>query len=154
MATRRAGVAALRLAGALLALLVACGGDGDDTLADGQHFGFVTEVDLESLRIEFDPAQLLGGDEAVEAAEEDGAVVTERGSYVRNPSTRSVPVTLAEAVRLRLLRPCCARTEVPFDEWVEGFEPDGRTFYGTSASHYELTIEDGTVVAVDEVYLP
>lgn len=155
MAARRAGVASLRAVGlAALLLLAACGDDGGDTLADGEHFGFVTDVDLKALRLSFDEAELLDGANAVEAAEADGGVVTEQGSYVRNPSTRERDVTLAKDVRLRLLRPCCRLTEVSFDEWAAGFEPDDRTFYGTSASHYELTIEDGEVVAIDEVHLP
>lgn len=155
MAAGRAGVAALRAAalGALV-LLAACGGEGVATLDDGEHFGFVTEVHLQAMQLEFDPAELLEGDEAAEAAEADGGVVTERGAYVRNPSTRTRAVTLAKDVRLRLLRPCCTLTEASFDEWLADFEPDDRSFYGTAVSHYELTIEDGTVIAVDEVYLP
>jgi hypothetical protein len=138
--------------GALL-VVVACGGGGGDRLADGTHFGFVTEVDVQSLRIQFDPAELLAGEDAVAAAEADGGVVTERGSYVRNPERQARRVTLGKDVRLRLLRPCCELTETSFDEWVAGFEPDDRTFYGTSASRYELTIDDGKVVAIDEVYV-
>ena len=41
-----------------------------------------------------------------------------------------------------------------FEEWHAGFEPDDRTFYGTARSYYELTVEDGRAVAVDEVHVP
>jgi len=55
---------------------------------------------------------------------------------------------------VRLLTPCCDLHVVPFAQWRAGFEPDDRTFYGTSSSHYRLTVEQGRVVAVDEVYIP
>ena len=163
--------APVRRAVLVLALLVGCsGGGGDDEaatttsataplhaegdLADGKHFGFVTALDPTQRRLVFDEAELLEGDEAADAADEDGGAVTEQGGYVRNPDDRMNRVTLDDDVAVRLLTPCCELHDVPFEDWLAGFLPDDRTFYGTASSHYEITIADGTVTAVDEVYLP
>lgn len=155
---------------AVLVLAAACGGgDGGDgagrttttpplhaegDLADGTYFGFVTALDPAQLRLVFDVAELLEGEEARRAAEADGGVVAEGGSYVRNPDDRMNRVTLGDDLVVRLLKPCCELREVDFEDWLAGFGPDDRTFYGTSASRYRITIEGGKVTAVDEVYLP
>jgi hypothetical protein len=159
----------------LVLVLAACSGGGDDTgaddaspekttttpplhatedLADGEHFGFVTALDPTRFRLVFDEAELLTGDEAAAAAAADGKGVNEDGSYVRNPDDRMNRVTLSEDLVVRLLKPCCDLHEVSFQSWLDGFEPDDRTFFGTADSHYRITIEDQTVVEVDEVYLP
>ena len=158
---------------ALLALVACSGNVGEDSLRevapameplpDGTHFGFVLELDPTEFALTFDAAELLDGDAAVAAAEQDGSAVTEEGSYVRNAEELRRPVTLDEELRVRLLRPlapsdagqaCCELQEVAVEEWRDTFEPDDRSFYGTARSYYELTVEDGRAVAVDEVYVP
>jgi hypothetical protein len=133
--------------------LAACGdGDLDDrvaavpdgagvALADGTHFGFVTALDPVARELELDPAELRAGE-------------TEDDIEIRNPDDTTHRLPISHSVVIRLLQPCCELTEHAFTDWLAGFEPDERTFYGTSASRYEVTVEDGTVVAVDEVYLP
>jgi hypothetical protein len=165
-----------RLVALLLALLVAAacsGGDDDDDaevaettttaplhaedeLEDGRHFGFVTALDPAQFRLVFDEAELLEGEEAVAAAEEDGGVVTPEGSYVRNPDDRMNRVTLSEDIEVRLIaEECCELEEVPFEDWLAGFDAsDERAFFGTAKSHYWLTIEDEKVVAVEEQHVP
>jgi len=181
-----------RLAGIVLALTLAaaCSGGGDDDdggsasgstaaslsttstepllaedeLEDGRHFGFVTALDPGRLRLVFDRAELLRDGEAAEAAEEDGGVLTEGGSYVRNPEGSMNALRISEDIEVRLLKPlappdgaeaCCELTEVDFEEWLAGFDTgDERAFFGTSKSHYWLTVEDGVVVAVDEQHVP
>ena len=166
-----------RLTALVLALLlaVACSGDGDDArdgdapettttteplhaeadLPDGRHFGFVTALDPAQFRLVFDVAELLEGEEAVAAAEEDGGAVTAEGRYVRNPDHRMNRVTLSEDIEVRLVAEvCCELEEVPFEEWLAGFDAsDERAFFGTAKSHYWITIEDGRVVAVDEQHV-
>ncbi len=83
-----------------------------------------------------------------------GCVVTEGVHNVRNAEPRTVSVVLDEDLEVRLLRPCCELHAVPFEAWLADFEPDDRTFYGTANSHYEVTLEDGRAVAVDEVHVP
>jgi hypothetical protein len=154
----------------LVVLLAACSGDddeappddatatsisADDDLGDGTHFGFVTALEPARSRLEFDGAELLEGDDAVAAADADGGALTEGGSYVRNPDDRTSGITISDAVVVRLIADqCCELEEVAFEDWLAGFEPTERQFYGTASSHYEITIDDGEVVAVDEVVVP
>ena len=135
-------------------LAAGCGGDGDPAIDDGRHFGMVTELDPEAFRLGFDEATLLEGDDARDAADDDGGVLTEEGSYVRNPDSAVTRVTLDGDIVIRLLRPCCELHEVSLREWHAGFEPDDRTFYGTASSRYWITVTDGKVTAVDEAYVP
>ena len=145
MAAGRARLAALTFAVAACLVLAACGGDdegastGDTTaggvLADGRHFGRVTELEAAEQRLAFDVAEL------------DGDVVEDEDAEV-------VQLPIAEDVDVRLLDPCCELSEATFEDWLEGFTPDERSFYTTSLSYYWLTIEDGAVVAVDEQYIP
>lgn len=123
-------------------------------LPDGTHFGFVTALDPTQFRLVFDKAELLEGQEAIDAAEEQGGTVTEGGLYVLNPDDRMNRVTLSEDIAVRLLKPCCALSDATFESWLADFAPDDRTFYGTANSHYEITIDDGKVIAVDEVQVP
>jgi hypothetical protein len=157
----------------LLVLVAACsGGDdkGDDAskkttttpplhaeqdLADGTHFGFVTALDPSQNRMVFDKAELLTGDEAKAAADDAGDVVTEGGSYVLNPDDRMNRITIDDGITIRILVPCCDLHEVSFEKWLSSFDPsDDRTFYGTTKSHYEITVKDGKVTAVDEIRVP
>lgn len=166
MAAGGAGRAPLIRAAALVLLLVGCsGGIADEsmrtatttvdaTLEDGTYFGFVVALDPAEFHLTFDAAELLEGEDAAAAAEEDGGVVTAQGRYVRNAEVESSRVTLDEDIAVRLLVPCCELQPVAFQDWLAGFEPDDRTFYGTAASHYELTVTDGRATAVDEVYIP
>lgn len=124
----------------------------EEDLPDGTHFGFVTTLDPTQFRLVFDEAELLEGEEAIAAAEAEGSVVSEGGHYVSNPEDRMNRITLDEDIVVRLVaEACCELEEVPFEEWLAGFDPTDRTFFGTAASHYEITIEDQRVVAVDEV---
>jgi hypothetical protein len=141
--------------GAVLALAAACGGGSpaphaDRTLADGTHFGFVTAIDRSALSLELDEADLLTGVAATRAATEDGAAVTLGGHYVDNASTATVEVPFDRGVRIRLLVPCCELHDVALADWLGGFVPDARSFYGTSKSHYDVTVDDGEVIAVEE----
>jgi hypothetical protein len=155
-----------------LVVLVACsGGDDDDDAAPddgttsttaplhaeddltaGTHFGLVTTLDPARSRLVFDRAVLLEGQEAIAAAADDGGTLTEGGSYVRNPEDRMNRIPVADDVVIRLVADqCCDLEEVSFEEWLAGFDPSDRQFYGTASSYYEITIDDGEVVAVDEV---
>lgn len=143
MAPRRPRLAALIVG----ALLLACGCSDDDRdeqstgdttgageLADGRHFGRVTALEPAKRRLAFDLADLDG--DRVDDAE---AVV------VRLP--------IADDVEVRLLDPCCELSDASFETWLDGFEPDERSFYTTSRSYYWVTLADGQVTAVEEQYI-
>ena len=145
MAARRARLAALIAAGALVLLAGACSDDdggaatgdttGEGELVDGRHFGRVTSLDPASGTLSFDVAEL-------------------DGDRIDDPDAEVVSLPIAEDVEVRLLDPCCELTPASFEEWLEGFTPDERSFYTTSLSHYWVTLDEGEVVAVDEQYLP
>lgn len=137
MAARRARFAALTLAA-----LAACGGDGGtDAIADGTHFGFVRALDPAARELVFDPAELVEG-------------ATEEELEVRDPDDDTVRLAIDAELEVLLLKPCCEPSPHSFDEWLAGFEPGERSFYGTSASRYELTVTEGAVIRVEEQYLP
>jgi hypothetical protein len=159
-----------RFAVVLLVALAACSGGGGKPhttasktsttpplhalkdLGAGKHFGFVTALDPTRNRLVFDEAELLTGDAAVKAAADDGGDITSGGSYVRNPDDRMNNITIDADVTIRLLTPCCELHEVSFEKWLSNFDPpDTRTFYGTTKSHYEITVDDGKVTAIEEI---
>jgi hypothetical protein len=125
----------------------------DDDLTAGTHFGLVTTLDPARSRLVFDRAVLLDGQEAIAAAADDEGTLTEGGSYVRNPDDRMNRIPVGDEVVIRLIADqCCELEEVSFEQWLAGFDPSDRQFYGTASSYYEITIDDaGEVVAIDEV---
>jgi hypothetical protein len=150
----RARAAAVVVSVALLAACSGGGGDDDDgdsadgpatsttaplhadeRLPDGRHFGQVTALDPSRGRIVFDEATL-------------------RGEQVLNPDDRMRRYDLADDVVIRLLDPCCELSDATLEEWLDGFEPDERSYFTTSRSYYWITLEDQTVVAVDEQLIP
>ncbi|MEA3019782.1 MAG: hypothetical protein QOI47_1306, partial [Actinomycetota bacterium] len=145
------GVSRLVLVAVALVAIAACSSGRGGNLGDGKHFGFVTALDPSNVRIVFDPAELLAGAAAQRAAEAAGTVVSQGGSYVRNTDHGTRRVAVDAGIVVRLLKPCCELHRVAFQDWVSGFQPDARSFYGTSKSYYEITIAHGRVVAVDEV---
>ena len=111
----------------------------EEPLEDGRHFGFVTALDPRQSRLVFDPAALEGDDDELE---------------VVNPDDRMHRLTISPDVEVSLLKPCCELHVFTFEQWLAGFIPDERTFFGTSKSHYWLTLADGKVVEVEEAHLP
>lgn len=123
MAAGGAGLTSLRRALAALLLLAACGrGDADGALRDGSHVGTIVELDPTDFELVFDA-----------------------------PEEEPVAAALDEDLRVRLLDADGELHTVSFEDWRVGFEPDDRSFFGTSRSTYELTVEDGKVVSIDEV---
>ncbi|HJS26257.1 MAG TPA: hypothetical protein VJ913_03915 [Actinomycetota bacterium] len=131
-------------------------------LEDGEHFGFVEEVDPSGGSLVFDLAYFLTGEAANEAAAERGdEVPVPNDYYIVNDNDRLRTLTLADGVELSLLdwNNCC---DERFDGDLETFaraieegmvESDGFVYQG-SLSPYWLTVEDGEIVRIEEQYLP
>jgi hypothetical protein len=131
-------------------------------LEDGEHFGFVEEVDASGGTLVLDLAYFLTGEAANEAAAERGdEVPVPNDYYIVNDNPRLRTLTLGDDVELSLLdwNNCC---DERFDGDLATFaqaiaegmlEADGAVYNGT-LSPYWLTIEGGEVVRIEEQYLP
>jgi hypothetical protein len=154
-----------------------------DRSADTRTTLFVTAIVDPSLEEQFaylhiingsvvaDYAEWFTGDEATQAAREDGALPPqqpeEEGFYIRNldPSTQAVtladnPVIVLWACYQEPL-PCLTREAVDAGTWADLMaDPEsdhsvvGWWWYGDGHPPYWLTIDDGVVVQVTWHYLP
>lgn len=131
-------------------------------LDDGEHFGFVEEVDPGGGTLVLDLAYFLTGEAANEAAAEHGdEVPVPNDYYIVNDNDRLRTLTLADDVELSLLdwNDCCdERFEGDLETFAraidEGMvESDGFVYQGT-LSPYWLIVEDGVIVRIEEQYLP
>jgi len=132
-------------------------------LADGRHFGYSNTVDAEASphTLVFDKADFLTGEEANEAAREDGHLgpgeSVPNDYYIRNnnPLLRTLP--FEDDVELAVIdwNNCCELVQgelEPFAAAFEGHQPAGS--YRGSLSPYWLTVAGGRVVKIEEQYQP
>jgi hypothetical protein len=131
-------------------------------LEDGEHFGFVEEVDPSGGTLVLDLAYFLQGEAANEAAAERGdEVPVPNDYYIVNDNPRLRTLALADDLELSLLdwnRCCDERFDGDLDTFAEAIaegmlEADGLVYNGTF-SPYWLTVENGEVVRIEEQYLP
>lgn len=154
-------VAAIALA--LAGMIYLAGGDdeGDPTgdatapIADGDHHGYVRVTDDGG--IEVDLVEVLSGEDAVEAAHEDGVLEPSEHSlpndvYIRNVETKWVEVDRAADASLALYdcTSTCQRIAVDWDAFLDGTTPA----YNGDLAVYELTVADGEISELAEIYLP
>lgn len=115
--------------------------------------------------ISFDRAEFLTGDAANAAATEDGRIAAgdtvPNDYYIRNESDVAEKLPVAPSVRVTAVRcPTTCRDGVPgdFDALAASFDEPGPKFltddYRGAQSQYWITVEAGTVVRIDEQYLP
>ena len=156
------------LALALFSALAAAGCGGDSaTVADGRHFGYLRSVDASArpATIQVDLAEFLSGEAANAAAVEDGAIAegesVENDYYIRNPAEDVLTLDAAEGVRVTHVQcPTSCSEGIPgqFDAFAASFDDTGEKTlqdeYRGSQSQYWITVRDGEVVAIDELYLP
>jgi hypothetical protein len=160
-----------RLAIVTVALLAGCGGDDEprDVLGTStpvvRSFGYIEAIDQQAGTLRFDAAEFLSGAEGLRAAREDGAIGPEEALsndyYVRN-SDRS-PETLVLADEVAVTRVQCnggCREKLPgeLNALAASFHlrevPNLGDSYRGRHTQYWLTIEDGEVKRIDELYLP
>lgn len=161
----RIGVLAI---GAAVVGAYGCGGNDDTSaLSDGRRFGYIQTIDTSSTpaTLTIDTAEFLSGEEANRAAAEDGVIEegasVENDYYVRNPDETTVDLPIASEVSVTHVH-CngSCREDVPgtFEDLAASFanpEPKDLTDdYRGSESQYWVTVQDGEVTAIDELYLP
>jgi hypothetical protein len=129
-------------------------------LEDGRHPAFVKSVDVAGRSVEFDPIQFLTGDEATAAYVEDhpddpGGPPNDY--YIVNDNPRLCRLPVADNVAVVVL------------DWEGGFKPQTAAFTDlpallaaytwpdtgeTMRGPFWLTVENGTITAIEEQYIP
>jgi hypothetical protein len=146
-------VKAVLAAAAVAVLSVACTATEASPLEDGTHEGWLSSITTEEVGLQL--VRVLTGEEAVQAAREDGHQVEEGGLpndvYVRELD-RAATMRIAPGATARVLD-CtqgCEEVDTTFDALATG-----RTRpYGGESALVRVTVEDGKVVALVEQYLP
>jgi hypothetical protein len=130
-----------------------------------EQFGYIRSVSTAgpSATLAFDEADFLTGEEAERAAEEDGVIKpgepVPNDYYIRNPdkSTQTLPIATDAKITARRCSLCRNGKPGNLEDFLASFMKTGQTYadpYRGAEAQYWLTIEDGTVVAIDEQYVP
>jgi hypothetical protein len=132
-------------------------------LPDGRHFGYLAAVGAaqEPPRVVFDLAGWFTDDEAVAAAIEDGllppgSTSIENGYYVRNEDPRWRIVTVDPATEVSLTVYPLGDIDTPRVVRFAAFEELWRLNRrgAIQGFPYWLTVEDGTVTAIGQQFIP
>ncbi len=123
-----------------------------DELADGVHFGYITTLIAGHNEIsgQFDVAELLTGEAALEASREAG-FDEPTDYYISNVNPRLRPI---------LVDPEAEVLDVDFDDCCEAKPSDIQQFVIDRDADEEertavhLTVEDGVVTRIEEQYFP
>lgn len=135
--------------------------DANDVAEDGRFFCYVTSAQWEgdTPELTVDYAQLLTGDEAAAAATAAGEESPPPNDYFilnENPRLRTFPVDVGQTVRMTSsaggTRP--EGYEMVFSEWYDAYSGMSGSFPGIRDVPYWIEIENGTVVRIEEQYLP
>jgi hypothetical protein len=128
---------------------------------DGRHFCYVTSAlwEDDTPRLTVDYAQMLGGAEAAAAAAAAGDESPPPNDYYivnENPRLRSFPVDASLTVRMTSTaegtRP--DGYDMAFAQWFDAYSGMSGTFPAIRDVPYWITIENGTIAAIEEQYLP
>ena len=132
------------------------GGDeaaGGGTALAGTMSGFITHAG--ETTITFDEIEVLSGQEAAAARSQDGEPPVEEGldiPYLRNPTEEAYEIQVAEDVRVQVFD-CSAECQLvdwAYDDLVNGTPLP----YGSPETPFTVTVHDGEVVEITEIYLP
>lgn len=130
----------------------AAGGSGGTVLA-GTMTGFITSVEAGGITL--DEIEVLSGEEAAAAREEDGEPPVEEGidvPYLRNPAEEAYDIPVADDVRVQVFD-CASGCQLV--DWEYGDLVSGAPLpYGTAESPFTVTVHEGEVVEIAEIYLP
>ncbi|HSJ36113.1 MAG TPA: hypothetical protein VLB85_13765 [Acidimicrobiia bacterium] len=131
---------------------------------DGDMFAFINAIDGDSITI--DPAAMLTGDAAREAAERDGLITAgedlPNDFYIQNNEPGPLSIGVAPGIAVTILTfdstGDIIATEIGLAQLATAFsgESTGVVIYGLNAGEFPvtLTVEDNVVTAISQVYLP
>ncbi|MGH8928710.1 MAG: hypothetical protein ACRDWH_10195 [Acidimicrobiia bacterium] len=159
----------------VLAATSACGGDVTSpnttpletttttAMATVEQFAFIRTIDDET--ITYDPARFLSGEEAIEAAREDGVIgegeTLDTDFYISNPETDEVEAQLDPDGDFVLIgfdaNGGLVDSALSLEEFVAVLNgANSEDFYGVIPGQVtaDLTVVGDTVVAAKQVYLP
>lgn len=130
-------------------------------IPDGKHFGYILAIDGESA-IEFDPAEMLTGDEANDAAEAAGAIEEGEGVpndyFIRNEDKSSGSLRLSQdpKVLIETVSMDGSVGPAPADTpWLFcAFGSDDPMESAHARSPYWVTVKNGEATRIEEQYLP
>ena len=145
-----------------------------EALPEGvREFAYVVATETSddgSVVVTADYAQFLTGDEAIQAAIEDGFIVegeTVPNDYYivnENPQLRELTLDPNAPIVLNacfIAGECVAQVRVTIEQWMvlqAGDMPDGLgegfQWYGEGTLPYWLILEEETIVGIEEQYLP
>lgn len=134
----------------------------EPVLEDGRHIVFIVSIKTgtDPMRIRFDLAEMLTGEEANEAAVEDGVIApgepVPNDYYIRNenPKLRKLPIADAAKVKIVNWDDCCDSIAGDLDQVAEAFATGATDGLYRSISPFWITVKDGVVVKLEEQYLP
>lgn len=139
-------------------------GEASPLIENGKNFAFVKSVDtsVDPATVTYDLAYFLTGDDAVQAAKDHGDEAPPPNDYyIVNDNPKRRTVALAPDARLVLLdwsRCCDATFEGSLADFAraldEGEMTIGGHIYKGRLSPYWLVARDGTIVRIEEQYLP
>jgi len=106
-----------------------------------------------------DLAYFLTGDEANEAAAEDDVdTPVPNGYYIvnDNPKLRTVPIADDATVRYIPADPCCEPQPWDLSAWMDAVNGEVMTdmMGEMSTTWWWVTVRDGSIVAIEQQYLP
>ena len=130
----------------------------EPVIEDGRHFVFVEKVKTGSHdTVTFDLAYFLTGDEANQAAQDNGdEVPVPNDVYIvnDNPKLRTVAVAdTAKILAIEWSRCCDAFAQLTFDEFAGYVAHPTEDFHG-KLSPYWVRVHAGKIVKIQEQYLP
>jgi hypothetical protein len=141
------------------------GASNDDTTGvaeeDGRFFCYMTSAKWEGDQPELtvDYAQMLSGAEAAAAATAAGDDSPPPNDYYivnQNPKLRTFPADAGMTVRMTSSAQGTQPEgyDMPFGQWYDAFSGMSGSFPSIRDVPYWITIENGTIVMIEEQYLP
>lgn len=130
---------------------------------DGEMFAWLAEIGDGTIAV--DPAQLLTGQAARDAAQADGVIGSREDLpndlYIRNSEDESMEIGVDTNVHVEVLTfddsGAITETSISLGELITAFEGGPElVIYGLVTGEFPvtLTVENGAVVQIEQVYLP